>query len=491
MELINAQAAAVESLFEGFGEQTGLGGDQVKYVTCLLAAIPLGLCFKALPTHKGTRQAFGAFWGLIFCFFCLGRFAWIHSFATATVAYGLMRFAPKQWAHNAVFIFLMAYMSGAHLYRTYTDYLGYHLDFTGPQMLLTQSLTALAFQLHDGNRLRHGIALEEPYLKDKAVDKLPPLLEYYSFVYFFPAFLAGPSHQFKGQHFGALLTVILTLPFSLSLSLCSDFSALCDGSLFPNRKCPSNWSAVVMALLRALLFAPAFYLVTLVPIGRMLDPAFQDYPYLKQWLWMLAGFCFFRSRYYFAWYLSEVSFVASGAGYNGPNKWDRVRNVHPLQVEMAENVRSVTSNWNICTANWLKYYVYWRLPTGPIRTYGTYFVSAFWHGFYPGYYMFFIYAALLTESARVARRVLRPYFVTATTPEKPLVLKPLYDIVGILATMTFVNFGGVGFILLSFADTWAAWRAVHFFGLIGVPVFFMYLSFVHPAIVGKRRSKTA
>jgi lysophospholipid acyltransferase len=58
-----------------------------------------------------------------------------------------------------------------------------------------------------------------------------------------------------------------------------------------------------------------------------------------------------------------------------------------------------------------RYYVYWRLPSGPIATYGTYFVSAFWHGFYPGYYMFFIYAALLTETARVARRVLRPYFV--------------------------------------------------------------------------------
>ena len=59
----------------------------------------------------------------------------------------------------------------------------------------------------------------------------------------------------------------------------------------------------------------------------------------------------------------------------------------------------------------VRYYVYFRLPEGQIRTYGTYFVSAFWHGFYPGYYSFFIYAALLTETARQARRVLRPYFI--------------------------------------------------------------------------------
>ncbi len=66
------------------------------------------------------------------------------------------------------------------------------------------------------------------------------------------------------------------------------------------------------------------------------------------------GFALFRGRYYFAWYLSEVSFVASGAGYAGSGKWDRVRNVYPLQVEFAENIRAITSNWNVCTANWLK-----------------------------------------------------------------------------------------------------------------------------------------
>ncbi len=126
--------------------------------------------------------------------------------------------------------------------------------------------------------------------------------------------------------------------------------------------------------------------------------------------------------------------------------------------------------------------MYWRLPTGPVRTYGTYFVSAFWHGFYPGYYMFFIYAALLTETGRLARRVLRPLFVTAEKPERPRPLKPLYDAAGVLATMTFTNFGGVGFVLLSFEDTWRAWRALHFYGLVGVPLFFLYLSVVHPLL---------
>ncbi len=83
----------------------------------------------------------------------------------------------------------MGYMSASHLYRVYTDYLGWHLDFTGapcglcvrcamfvrltglpkknragPQMLLTQSLTALAFQLHDGRRLAKGTEFVDNFM---------------------------------------------------------------------------------------------------------------------------------------------------------------------------------------------------------------------------------------------------------------------------------------------------------------------------------------
>ena len=282
---------------------------------------------------------------------------------------------------------------------------------------------------------------------------------------------------------------------SLPLLACSlsplllDFSALCDGSLFPEGRCPPNGRAVLVALLRALLFSPAFVLSAYVPVSQLLEPSFQRYPWALQWAWLTAGFLFFRARYYFAWYLSEVSFVATGAGYAPGGGWDRVRNVHPLQVELAENIRAITSNWNVCTANWLKYYVYWRLPTGPVRTYGTYFVSAFWHGFYPGYYMFFLFAALLTETARVARRVLRPLFVTAERPERPRALKPLYDVLGVFCTMTLTNFGGIGFVLLSFEDTWRAWRALHFFGLVLVPAFFVYLSFLHPILFRRKRTE--
>merc|ERR1712000_305804 len=106
----------VDAYFEGLGGQSGLGGDQIKYLVCLLAAIPLGWLFAALPPRKNLRMAFGMLWGLIFCFFCLGRWAWMHSFFTAVVTWLIMRFGPHQHTHNIVFVFLMGYMSLSHIY---------------------------------------------------------------------------------------------------------------------------------------------------------------------------------------------------------------------------------------------------------------------------------------------------------------------------------------------------------------------------------------
>ena len=58
-------------------------------------------------------------------------------------------------------------------------------------------------------------------------------------------------------------------------------------------------------------------------------------------------------------------------------------------------------SWNHMTAVWLRYYVYERCPKIFYPSLVTFMVSAFWHGFYPTYYVFFINAWLLTESARI------------------------------------------------------------------------------------------
>ena len=116
---------------------------------------------------------------------------------------------------------------------------------------------------------------------------------------------------------------------------------------------------------------------------------------------------FNRSKYYFAWKNAQGSCNTWYAGFEGHEKeyqkdaaiqgWELTNNVDLLRCETASNVQMGTKFWNKKTALWLNRYVYAR-SGGSLAA--TYFMSAFWHGFYPGYYMFFMSLPLLTMCER-------------------------------------------------------------------------------------------
>jgi len=112
----------------------------------------------------------------------------------------------------------------------------------------------------------------------------------------------------------------------------------------------------------------------------------------------------FKPLYYYAWLSSEGALLIMGYGFHGKQadgsyRWDRASNVYVRDMEFAENLVQMTIKWNVATQRWLKYYVYTRLLSSghpALANPATYIVSAFWHGFYPGYYMLFFFGPVLT-----------------------------------------------------------------------------------------------
>lgn len=134
-----------------------------------------------------------------------------------------------------------------------------------------------------------------------------------------------------------------------------------------------------------------------------------------------------------------------------------------LQLECPENPKQLIDSWNKATAVWLKNEVYNRLTTpgkkaGTRVTLLTFLTSAFWHGFYPGYYGFFVSMSFLNSGARYIRRYVRPLF---TGPLKPL--KGLYDIGGVVLTMVVLNVSAAPFNLLTLENTLKFWSSLYFF----------------------------
>lgn len=116
-----------------------------------------------------------------------------------------------------------------------------------------------------------------------------------------------------------------------------------------------------------------------------------------------------RYFYYAPWCLTTGAIQASGFGYNGrdpktySHRWDKVIGVYWVELELGTGPIEMLRYWNHQIHLWLKYYVSQRLaeygkkPSAAVN-FGTFIVSAFWHGFYPFYYVVFFFCALSTEA---------------------------------------------------------------------------------------------
>ena len=107
--------------------------------------------------------------------------------------------------------------------------------------------------------------------------------------------------------------------------------------------------------------------------------------------------------------MAEAAVIASGQSYNGQDpvtkehRFDKLSSVEILSVEFGVFIPLVTERWNCMGHLWLKRYIYFRMNrhiNRDLALYLTYMISAFWHGFYPSYFIVFILYALYTETQK-------------------------------------------------------------------------------------------
>jgi lysophospholipid acyltransferase 1/2 len=107
---------------------------------------------------------------------------------------------------NIVLFFI--FTTVVHIHRLIYDYGNYTLDISGPLMINTQKLTALAFAFYDGYRSKQRAklrrpdedkehsALSEDQEKQKIVN-IPTPIEFLSYIFYFHGIIVGPLCFFK------------------------------------------------------------------------------------------------------------------------------------------------------------------------------------------------------------------------------------------------------------------------------------------------------
>ena len=118
----------------------------------------------------------------------------------------------------------------------------------------------------------------------------------------------------------------------------------------------------------------------------------------------------------------EAGPIASGLSFNGvvdgQPRHDRIKSVNVWTISTATTVKDMFANWNMSVHEWLKNYVFLRLLDSKKKgsstftaSMTTFFVSAIWHGFYPGFFVFFAGAAFLDYQNKLQEKTLTPWLL--------------------------------------------------------------------------------
>lgn len=452
------------------GDKIGASPDELKLIFSFILSYPLAGLLKRVPDARPAyKNLFIIGVGL---FYLIGLFdlwtgirtLFISSAGTYAISYFLRGSPYMPWVG---FVFLMGHMSVNQLIRQFADAPSV-VDITGAQMVLVMKLSAFCWNVADG--LLPDEQLDD-FQRDRVLRELPGLLDYTGYVLFFPSLLAGPAFDYAEYR--------RWLDCSMF-----DIPAAVDPTKKPptrrKRKIPRSATPALWKLASGLFWIVAFLQLSNYYWPQvLLERSYvTHYGFLRRVLIMhMVGFTA-RTKYYGVWSMAEGACILAGLGYNGVDpttgkvSWNRAQNINPWAVETAQSSRDYLSGWNMKTNSWLRNYIYLRVtPRGKKPGFrasmATFVTSAFWHGFYPGYYFTFMLGSLVQTVAKNCRRHIRPFFLHPAT-QAPLPTKRYYDIASWLATQLTFSFVVTPFVLLSASDSLSAWFAVYLYGIVAV-----------------------
>ncbi|KAG8382294.1 hypothetical protein BUALT_Bualt05G0061800 [Buddleja alternifolia] len=448
---------------ESMASAIGLSVPVLRFLLCFAATIPVSFLHRFVPGGPAARHLYAAVTGAVLSYVSFGFSSNLHFVVPMLSGYASMVLSRK-YCGIITFFAAFGYLIGCHVYYMSGDaWKEGGIDATGALMVITLKIISCVINYNDGLLKEEG--LREAQKKNR-LPQLPSLLEYCGYCLCCGSHFAGPVYEMK-DYLEWTKRKGNWQPTKMGLS-------------------PSRYWATFRALLQAAICMGLYlYLVPHFPLSRFTEPVYQEYPIWKRLGYQyMSGFTA-RWKYYFIWSISEASIIISGLGFSGwtdsnPPKprWDRAKNVDILGVELAKSSVQLPLVWNIQVSTWLRHYVYERLiqngkKPGFFQLLATQTVSAVWHGLYPGYIIFFVQSATMIAGSRVLYRWQQA--------SQTALLKKLLVLSNFAYTLLVLNYSSVGFLVLSFHETLAAYGSVYYIGTILPIVLILLGKIIKPA----------
>lgn len=431
-------------MFVFLASLVGVPIDQVKYFLCFILSFPLALLLRTnlgyVKTSARVRDGYCAAVGILFCVMCfdLGAiFLLLYTFLCYTILY-LIRREVVQW-YTVAFCYI--YVSSFHVYRIVYNYGEYNMDLSFPLMVMMQRLTYVAFSYHDGGRNEEELSQDQ---KDNSIATRPSLIEYFGYVFSFYSVLTGPTCTYV-QH-NDMIT-----------------GRNIEKHLAQEEKLPSNTLVIATKVLKGGIFLSIGMIIGSYDLDEMILHD-QSLSFLVR-LMYITIFCFSkRCMYYFVWMTIESISNITGLGFGGFDdlgvpKWDLVTNIDVYGYEFGTFSQRFVI-FNRLTVKWLQRVFYERF-SDRYKYWLTFVMSLLWHGFYPGYFLFYIGVLTGIEASRKTKQI-----STLPIMKSSKLLRMIYNIVTFIGITIMFDFCQMSFVYLVHDKVYTVWKYYYFTPLI-------------------------
>ena len=290
------------------------------------------------------------------------------------------------------------------------------------------------------------------------MDGLPDLLDYFGFVFHFPGLLGGPNTFYR--EYQDVMNNIRYKPGQV-----------------PN----SRWIPALINFLKGVVYLIVYVISSVkLPTDVLYEDSFHEKSLLLRILIIYITFLGVRCRYYGLWKLGEGICICNGFGEqedaDGNKNWNGISNVDIIPFETCSSFSQATHIWNKRTQKWLQMCIYER---SNFNQFYVFMVSAFWHGFYPSYYMGFIYGSCLQALNKICTKKLWPR-VQGTKFER------IYLILGNMCVFVFGSFMLEGMFSYTVERALLCWKQASYYGLVVLPFAYIILTLI-PAVKTEKK----
>lgn len=165
----------------------GMPEDMFRYLIAFFAEIPITLLCRYVPDNQKLKHFLFGFLGMVIAYFVYSTISF-SVFVSMIPVYFIMKYMPNRKGAYLSFAISVGYLIFLHIKRMVDNYLGYTLDFSGLQMILTIKFTTFAFSVSNAHDEEYKCS---PYTENHKIKKYPTLLEFFGYTFFFPAYFSG------------------------------------------------------------------------------------------------------------------------------------------------------------------------------------------------------------------------------------------------------------------------------------------------------------